>query len=102
MAFPRGTASPEFHGVFIPEGIDKRILYTSEFRIIVTYAMSLESLDRELHHILDRKGASVKEDARDNLRGKLDVVTSANKILHIGMDTCGGTPFVQLKYWVDF
>lgn len=59
-----------FHGIFIPEGVDKRILYQSEFRIIVTYAMTLEELDRELAHILKAKKATIKDDDRANLRGK--------------------------------
>jgi len=90
-----------FHGIFIPEGVDKRILYQSEFRIIVTYAMTLEELDRELAHILKAKKATIKDDDRANLRGKLDIVTVGNKLIHVATDVCGSTTFVQLKYWVD-
>ena len=60
----------DFHGIFIPEGTEKRILYNSSFRAIVTYAMSLADLDRELQHILIARGTIIKEDTRRNLSGK--------------------------------
>ena len=32
----------------------------------------------------------------------VDVVTSDNKLVHMLMDTCGTSSFVQLKMWTDF
>ena len=68
-AFPASTAS-EFHGLTIPEGVEKRILYHSSFRAIATYAMSLADLDREIQHMVHTRRGVIKEDARRNLGGK--------------------------------
>jgi hypothetical protein len=98
----------EFHSLVLPEGVEKRVLYHSNFRAVATYAMDLAELDRELQHILRVRGCTIKDDARRNLCGRLDVVTSTNEIVHVLTDTCGKDPtsgsatFVQLKYWVDF
>ena len=60
----------DFHGLLIPEGVEKRILYHSTYRAIATYAMSLSDLDRELKHALQARGSTVKEDSRRNLCGR--------------------------------
>ncbi len=67
----------EFHGLALPEGVEKRILYHSSFRAIATYAMSLSDLDRELQHILSARGSVVKDDSRRNLCGKRESEASA-------------------------
>lgn len=92
----------QFHGLAIPDGLEKRILYHSTFRAIATYAMSLADLDRELQQILKATNSTLKEDARRNLCGKFDIVTADNELVHAMTDTCGNTAFVQLKFWVDF
>ena len=59
-----------FHGLALPDGVEKRVLYHSTFRTIATYAMSLADLDRELLQIVRVRGGVIKEDARRNLCGK--------------------------------
>jgi hypothetical protein len=117
---------PVFHGLPLPEGVEKRVLYHSTYRAIVTYAMSLSDLDRELRHLINANGCTVKEDGRRNLQGKralaaaaklpaassfddprgslcaVDIVTSSNELIHALTDTAGNTAFVQLKFWKDF
>ena len=93
--------SNEFHGLSLPEGTERRILYHSSFRAICTYSSSLMDLDQELQGILQTRGAIVKDDSRRNLCGKIDVVTSANKLVHMLMDTAGQSAFTQLKMWTD-
>eukprot|EP00322_Chrysochromulina_rotalis_P017780 CAMPEP_0115867170 /NCGR_PEP_ID=MMETSP0287-20121206/20628_1 /TAXON_ID=412157 /ORGANISM="Chrysochromulina rotalis, Strain UIO044" /LENGTH=62 /DNA_ID=CAMNT_0003321763 /DNA_START=274 /DNA_END=459 /DNA_ORIENTATION=+ len=62
--------------------------------------MTVEELDHELQHIVSARGGIVKEDARRDKRGRFDVVTKANKVVHMLTDTCLGTSsFVQLKLW---
>ena len=102
LLMAHAASSSSFHGLDIPEGVEKRVLYHSSFRAIATYAMSLAELDRELQKILRSKGATVKEDGRRNLCGKLDVVTADNVLVHALTDTAGNTAFVQLKFWIDF
>ena len=95
-------AVASFHGLDLPEGAEKKVLYHSSFRAIATYAMSLADLDRELQSLLRARRWSVKEDVRKNLCGRLDVLTANNEVIHVITDTCGHTAYVQLKYWVDF
>ena len=69
------TSSQEFHGLVMPDGVEKRILYFSSFRAIATYAMALADLDRELQAILHGRGCLIKEDSRRNLCGKRALAT---------------------------
>ena len=100
--FEMAASSAEFVGLSIPEGVEKRVLFHSGFRAIATYAMPLADLDRELQEVLRTKGAVVKEDARRNLCGRIDVVTKENQLVHCFTDMAGNTAFVQLKMWIDF
>ena len=70
MSAGASTAAAEFHGIALPAGIEQRILYHSSFRAIITYAMTLADLDRELQHVLRARSTVVKDDARRNLCGK--------------------------------
>jgi len=92
----------DFRGIALPEGVEKRILYNSTFRVIATYAMSLADLDRELQHVLKARGSVIKEDCRQGLSGRIDVVTSSNELVHVLTGPCTNAAFVQLKMWVAF
>ena len=59
-----------FHGLVLPDGVEKRVLYHSSYRAIATYGASLADLDRELQGILHSRGCVVKEDQRLNYCGK--------------------------------
>ncbi|KOO28294.1 hypothetical protein Ctob_010910 [Chrysochromulina tobinii] len=98
-----GEKVEDFHGLVMPPGEEKKILYQSQHRMIATYAMAVEALDHELKHILEKRGSIIKEDSRRNCCGQLEVVTKGNKVVHMMMDKCSGSSqFVQLRYWVDF
>lgn len=63
-------STEEFMGLVMPPGVEKKVLYHSEFRSIATYAMSLADLARELSHIVHARGALIKDDTRRNFSGK--------------------------------
>jgi len=92
-----------FQGIPIPNGLDRRSLYQSAHRAILTYAMPIVDLDQNLR--LSLKDCKIKADNRRKYIGKLDVIAPDGGLVHIVMDTCGAlgaTPVVQLKFWVDF
>jgi len=64
-----GEKVEDFHGLVMPPGEEKKILYQSQHRMIATYAMAVEALDHELKHILEKRGSIIKEDSRRNCCG---------------------------------
>lgn len=93
---------PEFHGIGIPEGVERRTLYHSSYRTITTYAMPLADLDSQFKVSISDKKAVVKEDTRTNFSGRMEIITCDNAKLHVLMDTCGNSAYCQLKMWTDF
>ena len=59
----------DFHGLPLPEGLDRRNLYHSSFRTIATYAMPLADLDTEFRKLVTRATATIKDDKRRNFEG---------------------------------
>ncbi len=92
----------DFHGLRIPTGIERRMLYQSSYRTIATYAMRLVDLDAELKQVISAAGFVVQKDERKNFVGPLDVVAGEN-LVHVHTDTAGtsGTNFCTLKLTVD-
>ena len=64
------AAEEEFHGLVLPAGAEKKVLYHSAYRAIATYATSVSELDRELQAMLLERSAKVSQDGRRNLCGK--------------------------------
>ena len=96
------ATSADFHGLPLPVGTERRVLYNSSFRAIATYASSLADIDAELATSVKALGAIVKDDVRHNLSGRLDIVSPQNELIHVLMDQCpGNNAFIQVKYWVD-
>ena len=59
----------DFHGLSVPEGADRRALYHSSFRTIMTYAMTLADLDAEFRRAVSKSSGSIKVDKRLNFEG---------------------------------
>ena len=55
-------ATLDFHGLPLPEGKDKRVLYQSSFRTLATYAMPLADLDSEMRKLLSIRGFTAEAD----------------------------------------
>jgi hypothetical protein len=89
-----------FHGLPAPEGVERKILYASEFRAIYTYKMSLPELDAQLQKLLSDNWAT-RVDQRSNLTGKLDVASADGRIVHVSTEPCSNPMFCTMKYWVD-
>ena len=66
---PTNASVKDFHGLPLPEGVDRRNLYHSPYRTIATYAMQLSELDEEFRKVIKRSSAIVKDDRRRNLEG---------------------------------
>ena len=104
------TASLDFHGLPLPEGTQKRVLYQSSFRALATYAMPLAELDSAVRKMLSIKGLSLEADERKDFIGSFDVTTKSDggTLVHVAMDRCdvgdsgNGLVVSQLKYWIDF
>ena len=124
LAFRRTAAAPyyrssthaltmatlDFHGLPLPEGKDKRVLYQSSFRMLATYAMPLADLDSEMRKLLSIRGFTAEADERKDFVGKFCVTTKSEggTTVNVLMDRCdvgdsgNGLVVSQLKYWVDF
>lgn len=96
MASP---AAP-FHGLPPPDGVERKTLYASNFRVIYTYRMSLADLDGEFQRLLAEKGWVTRADERASLTGKLDV-SNDGRLVHVSMETCNNPMFCTMKYWID-
>ena len=51
FSFPigfRSALSMSFHGLVLPDGMERKVLYNSSYRCIATYAMEIADLDREV------------------------------------------------------
>ena len=96
------AAPSEFHALPLPVGVERRILYHSSYRAIATYGCSMSELDEAMTDAVKSSGAIIKDDSRHNLCGTLDIVSAGNKLIHVLMDHCPNSSFVQVKYWVDF
>ena len=103
-------ATLDFHGLPLPEGKDKRVLYQSSFRTLATYAMPLADLDSEMRKLLSIKGFTAEADERKDFVGKFCVTTKSEggTTVNVLMDRCdvsdsgNGLVVSQLKYWIDF
>ena len=96
--------SQTFQGIPIPEGKEKRSLYHSAYRTIITYVMPLSELAAELKTIVGNNGCTIKNDERRNFAGKLDIILKDEAVVHVMMDACGtvgALTVTQLKFWVD-
>ena len=54
----------EFHGLPVPEGRERKILYHSSFRSITTYVMPVGDLDGEFRRVLQKASGTMKDDQR--------------------------------------
>ena len=61
----------DFHGLAVPEGIDRRNLYMSSYRQITTYAMPVSELEAEFRRLVQKASASIK-DANNDVDGAGD------------------------------
>lgn len=99
----------DFHGCPIIEGTkdsDAHVLYQSNFRVIVTYAMALKDLEVQVKRALLKKGCLVVEKDKDGGDGgTFDVTTPKNSRVHVSMRLCGlvhDQAITQLTYSRDF
>ena len=95
----------QFQGLPLPEGKERRSLYHSAYRTIITYVMPLSELAAELKTIIATNGGTIINDERRNFAGKLDVEMKDKSVVHVMMDACGtvgALTVTQLKFWVDF
>ena len=67
----------DFHGLPLPEGKDKRVLYQSSFRTLATYAMPLADLDSEMRKLLSIRNLTAEADERKDFVGKFCVTTKS-------------------------
>ena len=100
----------DFHGLPLPEGKEKRVLYQSSFRTLATYAMPLADLDSEMRKLLSIRNLTAEADERKDFVGKFCVTTKSEggTTVNVLMDRCdvgdsgNGLVVSQLKYWIDF
>jgi hypothetical protein len=59
--------SSAFHGLAVPEGPERRNLYTSQIRTIWTYKLSLSDLDQLVRDQLSKDGFEIVQDERKGL-----------------------------------
>ena len=103
-------ATLDFHGLPLPEGKEKRVLYQSSFRTLATYAMPLADLDSEMRKLLSIRNLTAEADERKDFVGKFCVTTKSEggTTVNVLMDRCdvgdsgNGLVVSQLKYWIDF
>lgn len=101
-----------FHGCPIVSASREvpHLLYRSDFRVIITYAMSLEDLDSRLKRALASKGCRIEEDQRNGaLAGSLYVLTGDGTKVNVRLEICGSIDGIdgqqkisQLTYSVPF
>lgn len=91
-----------FHGLPAPEGVERKVLYASDYRVIYTYKMPLAELDAQLQKLLMDRHWATRVDQRTNLTGKLDVANADGRIVHISTEPCSNPMFCTMKFWVDF
>ena len=95
-----------FHGLRVPEGSDRRNLYTSQIRTIFTYKMSLSDLDTSLREVLSSDGWTIVMDERRGFSGRLDVSKTKDvnmdpqAVVHIVMESCSNATMSALKYYI--
>jgi hypothetical protein len=98
---------PDFHGCPVVEGgreSNAHVLYQSNFRLIATYAMTLEDLDLRVRRALLNNNCLVEKDT-DAGNGGFDVTTPTKSRVHVSMRQCGlvgDQTITQLTYSRDF
>ena len=114
----------DFHGLAVPDGIDRRALYMSSYRQITTYAMPVAELEAEFRRMVQKASATLR-DADNGIEGAgarqlpcdsfdvpvrktnvgltlsaalpvlaVDVLLPNEQLVHVSMSTCGSQPAI--------
>merc|ERR1712150_78552 len=90
-----------FHGLGVPDGQERRNLYTSQIRTIWTYKLALSDMDQLVREQLSKDGWEIVQDERKGFAGKMDV-KKEETVVHVQMEPCSSSAMSALKYFVDY